>query len=87
MSAGLAPTLIPNPVAMWHGAIVNISERARGVHDTIRRCGRRTRDDRWVRTGSPHLVCEASAARSTEIRRSVLRLVEVVNSDHAGDVQ
>ena len=28
MSAGLAPTLIPNPVAMWHGAIENISERA-----------------------------------------------------------
>jgi hypothetical protein len=28
MSSGLAPTLIPNPVAMWHGAIENISERA-----------------------------------------------------------
>ena len=28
MSAGLAPTLIPNPVAIWHGAIENISERA-----------------------------------------------------------
>lgn len=28
MSAGLAPTLLPNPVAMWHGAIENISERA-----------------------------------------------------------
>jgi hypothetical protein len=28
MSSGLAPTLIPNPVAMWHRAIENISERA-----------------------------------------------------------
>ena len=28
MSSGLAPTLLPNPVAMWHGAIENISERA-----------------------------------------------------------
>lgn len=28
MSAGLAPTLIPNPVAMWHGAIEAISPHA-----------------------------------------------------------
>jgi hypothetical protein len=28
MSSGLAPTLIPNPVAMWHGAIENISPHA-----------------------------------------------------------
>ena len=28
MSAGLAPTLLPNAVAIWHGAIENISERA-----------------------------------------------------------
>ena len=28
MSVGLAPTLLPNPVAIWHGAIENISERA-----------------------------------------------------------
>ena len=28
MSASPAPTLIPNPVAIWHGNIENISERA-----------------------------------------------------------
>ena len=28
MSASLAPTLIPNPVAIWHGAIENISPHA-----------------------------------------------------------
>ena len=28
MSAGLAPTLLPNPVAIWHGAIENISPHA-----------------------------------------------------------
>ena len=28
MSASLAPTLIPNPVAIWHGAIENLSPHA-----------------------------------------------------------
>ncbi|WP_267360079.1 hypothetical protein [Methylobacterium sp. GC_Met_3] len=28
MSASLVPTLIPNPVAIWHGAIENISPHA-----------------------------------------------------------
>jgi hypothetical protein len=28
MSAGLAPTLLPNPVALWHGAIENLSPHA-----------------------------------------------------------
>ena len=28
MSASPAPTLLPNPVAIWHGAIENISPHA-----------------------------------------------------------
>ncbi len=28
MSAGLTPTLLPNPVAMWHGAIEAMSPHA-----------------------------------------------------------